>query len=382
MCIIFRLNITFIVFIVFYNLLLLCSAVLDRSTSLGTYADGTILFANISTTGGDPSATAPVYVKRQVPGSGSYYNKPQFSTQLHLLYPNGSLSTFDIPFDNNDIRPLNPNYILLFTKDSRLVIMDWTNKTLRDTSIDRQFQAIGTSMDDSRFFVAGINNTQLLYTEYTIENEKIINFNSSINIPETHISKVTHIISLNYNKREWGVVIMKEDVDANFYNHYFLIISPETKSLNTTKVNEDRIPKFFSQIACIDDYNFQYYCLFTSYNDLLWINVHNGSVINLFESICFDSARIYTMPKIGFLVEVKSRKYIKYIVLNVEIDYNDARNAFGERIIDNDDKDFGIDPFILPNNTIVRILFNDKFYPLFTEPLIPEKNPSKHDCTI
>ena len=95
----------------------------------------------------------------------------------------------------------------------------------------------------------------------------------------------------------------------------------------------------------------------------MWVktsNTHrNKGPKNLFPSVCFGTARIYTMPNACLLVEIKTQSQIRYIVLNTKIDYEDPNNAFGELVINNPSNDFSIDPFILRNNTIVRILKED-----------------------
>lgn len=386
MCTIFRLGVTLIVLIIFSKLLLPCSAQPQEvplpipPSSLGTYTDGTILFAT-----GD--VMPPGLLKR----SFSTYFASQLKITLHFLNTNGEFKHTDISCNCNDlldIRPLNPNYLLLLTRDSpsnlTVKIMDWTNRILSNVSINAQITAIGASMNDARFFVAGINGTRLLYIEYAInDNEQIIDgrINKSIEIPG--MMTINQITSLDYTS--WGI-IFKERLDADYYNYQLLIISPETENSTLIKLNEDRISSILSQIACAANKNFQYYCLFTSYNDLLWVNIHNNSKIqtNLFPSICFDSAKVYTMPNIGFLVEVKPRTYIKYIALNIEIDYEDPNNAFGESVIDNNQDDIDIDPFILPNNTIVRRLRKDNEYNFLSKgSSIPEKNQkSKHNRTV
>ncbi|SRR6266542_2971741 len=188
--------------------------------------------------------------------------------------------------------------------------------------------------------------------------------------------KINKIISLNDT---WGILFTKES--DNYHDYYLLIISSETEN-QPIKLNDEKIPNIFAQIDCVAGY----YCLFTSYNDLLWVKINDSTLFrdkpptNLFPSICFDSARIYTMSVASgecFLVEVKTRSQIKYIVLNTKIDYEDPNSAFGALIIDNNSDDFGIDPFILQNNTIVRILktnIDDAFYFSSDVPFIPEKS--------
>jgi hypothetical protein len=394
MCTIFRFGITLTVLIIFSKLLLSCSAAVitqnDESitpSSLGTYTDGTILFATVSSMSTEYAGPP----KRSFGLSGSVHGYANVT--LHLLNVNEGFKHFGISCNCSellDIRPLNPNYILLLIKEPpnilRVKVMDWTNNILSDMSIDGQIQAIGTSMNDTRFFVAGINATQLLCIEYTINNNgQIINGSVNKSIVVQPRMTIDQIISLN-NTWAWGIVL-KETLNTNYYNYYFLIISPETENPKPIKLNEDRIPIVFSQIACTSN-NFQYYCLFISYNDLLWVKINNNftsnNQTNLFQSLCFDSAKIYTMSDIGFLVEVKTRTQITYMVLNIGIDYDDPNNAFGETVIDNDKDDFGIDPFILPNNTIVRILNEDnEFNFLSTNPSIPEKNQiSKHNRIV
>ncbi|CAB4481934.1 unnamed protein product [Rhizophagus irregularis] len=379
MCTIFHFGVTLTVLLIFSKLLLPCSAQPPQGpipvppSSLGTYTDGTILFAT-----GD--VKSPGLSKRSFNSNFA----SQLKITLHFLNTNGEFKHIDVLCNCDellDIRPLNPNYLLLLTRDvptSRnltVKIMDWTNKILSNVSTNAQIQAIGTSMNGTRFFVTGINATQLLCIEYAInDNEQIIDgiINKSIEIPVS--LTINQIISLDY--KSWGI-IFKETLDADYYNYRLLIISPETENPTPIILNKDRISSILSQIACAANKNFQYYCLFTSYNDLLLVNIHNNSTnqTNLFQSICFDSAKVYTMPNIGFLVEVKTRAYIKYIVLNIDIDYGDPNNAFGESVVDNHQDDIDIDPFMLPNNTIVRILKKDNEYNFLSKgSSIPKKN--------
>uniref|UniRef100_U9TKB4 Uncharacterized protein n=1 Tax=Rhizophagus irregularis (strain DAOM 181602 / DAOM 197198 / MUCL 43194) TaxID=747089 RepID=U9TKB4_RHIID len=378
MCTIFRLGVTLTVLLIFSKLLLPCSAQPPQGpipvppSSLGTYTDGTILFAT-----GD--VKSPGLSKRSFNSNFA----SQLKITLHFLNTNGEFKHIDVSCNCDellDIRPLNPNYLLLLTRDiptSRnltVKIMDWTNKILSNVSTNAQIQAIGTSMNGTRFFVAGINATQLLCIEYAInDNEQIVDgrINKSIEIPVS--LTINQIVSLDY--KSWGI-IFKETLDADYYNYRLLIISPETENPTPIILNKDRISSILSQIACAANKNFQYYCLFTSYNDLLLVNIHNNltNQTNLFQSICFDSAKVYTMPNIGFLVEVKTRAYIKYIVLNIDIDYGDPNNAFGESVVNNNQDDIDIDPFMLPNNTIVH-----GSYGLFNNTHIKETYPSDNE---
>jgi len=144
--------------------------------SLGTYADGTILFVSA------------YYKKTSIDEFRSPNKRGLFGsiTKLHLLYTNGNFETFNISCGCDeilDIRPLNPNYILLLTKDfndteyTKLKIMDWTGNSICNRKLNKQFQKMGASMkDESRFFVTGVNQTSLLYAEYIKnDDERIIN---------------------------------------------------------------------------------------------------------------------------------------------------------------------------------------------------------------
>ncbi|CAB5165759.1 unnamed protein product [Rhizophagus irregularis] len=362
MCTIFRLGVTLTVLLIFSKLLLPCSAQPPQG----------------------PIPVPPSSLGLTLMELFYSLLAIQLKITLHFLNTNGEFKHIDVSCNCDellDIRPLNPNYLLLLTRDiptSRnltVKIVDWTNKILSNVSTNAQIQAIGTSMNGTRFFVAGINATQLLCIEYAInDNEQIVDgrINKSIEIPVS--LTINQIVSLDY--KSWGI-IFKETLDADYYNYRLLIISPETENPTPIILNKDRISSILSQIACAANKNFQYYCLFTSYNDLLLVNIHNNSTnqTNLFQSICFDSAKVYTMPNIGFLVEVKTRAYIKYIVLNIDIDYGDPNNAFGDSVVDNNQDDIDIDPFMLPNNTIVRILKKDNEYNFLSKgSSIPKKN--------
>lgn len=213
--------------------------------------------------------------------------------------------------------------------------------------------------NDSRFLVAEKNQTHLSYTEYTFNGGQIIiSKTGNKSIIKNLQNEIKRVISLS---DIWGIVY------TDFFAVYLVIFSIENQQISLTRDHFECV---------VDDSQFYYYLIINDKSELTWWSnnstTNKSKDIRLYSSIDFKSASIYTFSDIGFLVEVNVINEnneigkTRYLVINAY----DPIKAFRELVIDWSDwfsnhviyKDAVtlLQGFILPNNTIVRILKKDK----------------------
>ncbi len=365
MFITFRSNVTPIMIIIFSILLLPYSSIenpitykeskalspfLISSFEMGTYADGTILYRVL------------------------FKNNPN-NINLRLLHPNRTFYYIDTNISCifcHVLHPLNPNYILIedrmITQNKSVIsIMDWKGNIISDLSFERTLNDpspfLATSKkNESRFLVVNYGKTksQLLCVEYTINSDGQVDERTNIKTMFDEI-KIEKLVTLNDT---WGIVFTARGVSSSYC--YFSILSNEAKGQipNDFKLHDVSSKNaFFFGMACVADF-VQHYCLYINdeYNLMLFMIYSNNisKPTNLFSSFSFAKSYIYTIPNVGFLVEVielsKSSSQIRYFVLNIEIDYYGLNNAFGEWVVKEPVYNY---PFILPNKTIIHLIMDD-----------------------
>nr|AMJ52378.1 hypothetical protein [Rhizophagus clarus] len=369
---IFRRNISLIIFITFFSILISCPSIqtkdlvicnivtnnLPDAAAIGTFADGKILF-NI---GNEDS--------------------------LHLIKPDGTSDFINNTCKLMDSKGscnyhlLNPNYVIITSKHTCKVIDLMGNIILKNFKYDK----MSVSEKNDRFLIMKHKNNE--FTEYNVNNIGRISKRISSLYFSNKRHKITEIFSLD---NAWGIIsTTKGD------NSFFSIIEAQAKN-KTLIVEElyDYDSTDTDTTKCITNNqinDIQYYCLYISSNDntLKLLNISNLSLNNnsfninttdLTPDIGFDTdTYIHVIPNVGFLVEATAYLKTKYYIFNIfEINYFDQNNAFGELIVNNTYNNFlGSHIFTLPNKTIVRMIENHnsiKFVQNDLTSKIPKNNP-------
>ncbi|RIA80457.1 hypothetical protein C1645_838654 [Glomus cerebriforme] len=357
-------------------------------TSVGTYADGTILIQII-------------FQESNI-------------LNFRLIHPNGTITFIDninIPCDlcpninvGNAIYPcylctfaayiLNPNYILITYQQNQNtgnmgIIINWSGITTTSNFIlggQNDIIKIVSNNDGGKFLSVGYNymiTNQLSSTEYSINNDGqiigMISGNLAFNDIDGTVVTVNNQIDIFSLNNTWVIVFMDINSDV-----FFSIIQAESnQALNVFRTLKLIGVAAYQKTVCISnkEIDTQYYCLFRNFDDklkLFNINNLNYSLTDLFPFIDYYN-NLNSIPNVGFLVELgtdlKSSLQTKYFVLNGEINYSDPINAFGEFITENyyiNDSIYLFDRlFILPNNTMVQMVKNNNSLTFVSRDYLP-----------